>query len=65
MADSQQETEAFSLTAHKELNSVSDYRSLDVYPSPVKLSDENPAMADTLIVRNLEAENPAKPCLEP
>lgn len=47
-ADSQQETEALSLTAHKELNAMDNYRSLEVYPSPVKPSDENPALTKYL-----------------
>lgn len=53
--------QALSLTAQEELNAVNNHRSLEASPSPVKHSDESPALVEILIVRNLEAENSAKP----
>lgn len=53
--------QALDLTAQEELNAVNNHRSLEASPSPVEHSDENPALAETLILRNLEAENSAKP----
>lgn len=50
MTDSQEETDTLNSIAFKELNTITNHMSLEVDPSLVKPSAENPTITDTIII---------------